>query len=336
MHILQVVNTVLPVVRYGGTERVVWSLARELVRAGHRVTFLANPGSICDFARVVTRDPQRPLAAQIAAQGADIVHFHAGCGLFTEEEAAAMRTPCVTTIHGNVEGGIGENAIFVSRDHARRHGAEAFVYNGLDWDEYGAPDLAGFRERRYFHFLAKAAWRVKNVQGAIRIVRSLEEGQLRVLGGTRLNFRMGFRFTIDPPPRVRFFGMVDQTQKCMHLRASRGLIFPVKWHEPFGLAVTESLWFGAPVFGTPYGSLPELVVPEVGALSDSAAGLRERLAAWSDYSPHRCHEYARDRFNARVMAGRYLACYERVLGGETLNPGRSIARGTGVRLPFYP
>ena len=44
MDIIQVVDAVLPAVRYGGTERVVWALARELVRAGHRVTFLARVG----------------------------------------------------------------------------------------------------------------------------------------------------------------------------------------------------------------------------------------------------------------------------------------------------
>lgn len=333
MDIIQVVDAVLPAVRYGGTERVVWALARELVRAGHRVTFLARAGSVCDFAEVVVRD-DRPLAEQIAAIGGDIVHFHEGRGIFTDEERAAMKLPSVTTIHGNVSGEIGENAIFVSRNHAERHGARTYVYNGLDWDEYAAPDLGGFSGRRYFHFLAKAAWRVKNVQGAIDVVRGLPGGQLRVLGGTRLNFKMGFRFTITPPPCVRFFGMVDQRQKNFHLRGSRGLIFPVKWHEPFGLAVTESLWFGMPVFCTPYGSLPELVVPEVGALSASASELRERLLQWNAYSPRICHEYARDLFNARVMAERYLACYERVSGGGMLNDGRSLACDTACRLPF--
>lgn len=204
MDIIQVVDAVLPAVRYGGTERVVWALARELVRAGHRVTFLARAGSVCDFAEVVVRD-DRPLAEQIAAIGGDIVHFHEGRGIFTDEERAAMKLPSVTTIHGNVSGEIGENAIFVSRNHAERHGARTYVYNGLDWDEYAAPDLGGFSGRRYFHFLAKAAWRVKNVQGAIDVVRGLPGGQLRVLGGTRLNFKMGFRFTITPPPLCPVF-----------------------------------------------------------------------------------------------------------------------------------
>ena len=52
------------------------------------------------------------------------------------------------------------------------------------------------------------------------------------------------------------------------LNASRGLIFPVRWHEPFGLAVIESLYFGCPVFATPYGALPELVQEVLDKLAD--------------------------------------------------------------------
>ena len=33
----------------------------------------------------------------------------------------------------------------------------------------------------------------------------------------------------------------------------------MRWHEPFGIALIEALYFGCPVFGTPYGSLPEIV-----------------------------------------------------------------------------
>jgi hypothetical protein len=61
--------------------------------------------------------------------------------------------------------------------------------------------------------------------------------------------------------------MVGGQVKLDLLQGSRGLIFPVLWHEPFGLAVIESLYFGCPVYATPYGALPELVPPACGVLS---------------------------------------------------------------------
>lgn len=92
-----------------------------------------------------------------------------------------------------------ENSVFVSHNHAARHGSQSAVHNGLDWREYGDVDLA--LRRNYFHFLAKAAWRVKNVQGAIDMVDAQNE-KLKVLGGHRLNIKMGFRLTTSP--RVHF------------------------------------------------------------------------------------------------------------------------------------
>ncbi len=57
------------------------------------------------------------------------------------------------------------------------------------------------------------------------------------------------------------------------LNQSKGLIFPVLWHEPFGLAITESLFYGCPIFGTPYGALPEIVQSEYGFLSNDSKEL---------------------------------------------------------------
>lgn len=330
MHIVQVTDRVLPAHKYGGTERVMWSLAKALVEMGHQITFLAARNTTCDFARVIEIDPSRPITAQIP-HDADIAHFHLGLGNFSDEQLAEAHIPIVTTIHGNVSGRIGINTIFVSRNHAQRHGATAYVYNGLDWSDYGTPDFN--LKRDYFHFLAKAAWRIKNVKGAIRIVRGMPSERLYVLGGTRLNFKSGFRLTLSP--KIHFCGMVDQTQKQLYMRKSKGLVFPVRWHEPFGLAMIESMWYGLPVFGTPYGSLPELIPAQVGFLSDSASGLREAMANWQAYSPLVCHEYVRDTFNAHVMAEQYLSYYEKVLNGETLNPTEPYAEGTLEKLPFY-
>jgi glycosyltransferase involved in cell wall biosynthesis len=299
----------IPVSQYGGTERVIWYLGRELARMGHRVSYLVPVGSHCDFGEVQALDPGRPVEEQTDPT-ADIVHFQAPL-------SKAVEVPHVVTVHGNIghTDPLDRNCIFVSADHARRHNSDSFVYNGLDWDDYGPVDPDA--PRSYYHFLGKAAWRVKNVQGAIDTIRAVPGERLYVLGGTRLNFKMGFRLTLSP--RVRFFGMVGGEEKLRLLRESKGLVFPVCWPEPFGLAITESLWFGCPVFGTPYGSLPELVTAETGFLSNRKEELAYAIRH-AAFDRKTCHEYARDRFNARVMAEEYLTRYERVLNGEFLNP----------------
>ncbi|MBX9724388.1 MAG: hypothetical protein K2X81_23465, partial [Candidatus Obscuribacterales bacterium] len=66
------------------------------------------------------------------------------------------------------------------------------------------PDL--LRKRNKFHFLGKAAWSVKNVAGAIDVIKATKNEELMVLGGHRLNLKMGFRFTLSS--RIQFYGMV--------------------------------------------------------------------------------------------------------------------------------
>ena len=107
--------------------------------------------------------------------------------------------------------------------------------------------------------------------------------------------------------------MVGGAQKINLLNASRGLIFPVSWHKPFGLAIIESMYFGAPVFATPYGALPEIVTPVCGVLSASRATLAGAITD-SQFDPQACHARALD-FNADKMAADYLLIYKKICRG---------------------
>ena len=311
MRILIVNGSIIPVQLYGGTERVIWGLGKALNQLGHEITYLVGKGSTCDFGSIIEIDTDRPILNQIPKEF-DVVHFN-----FTPEGIDNFELPYIITIHGNagIDFNFDINSVFVSKNHAERYDSQSYVYNGLDWDEYSKPDLS--LKRDFFHFLGKAAWRVKNVQGAIDVIKIIPNEKLYVLGGSRFNFSMGLRFTFSP--KVRFFGMIGGQKKDRLINRSKGLVFPIKWHEPFGLAIIESLFYGCPVFATPYGSLPELVAPEVGFLSNNRKDLSQALLSWNDYSQKNCHEYARDCFNANLMAKNYLLKYEQVIQGKKLN-----------------
>lgn len=309
MHVLIVHNGKIPALKYGGTERVVYDLGQALVKMGHKISFLVSEGSYCPFAKIIHYNPLVSLQSQIPNE-VDVVHLN-------HQPNEPLSKPYIVTMHGNYNDTnhqFDKNTVFVSQNHAERFGSNCFVHNGLNWNNYGKPVLAA--SQNYFHFLGKAAWRVKNIKGAIKVCQN-NNFRLKVLGGIRFNIKMGLRFTFDP--RISFEGMVDDTRKKELLPHSKGLIFPVLWHEPFGLAITESLYFGSPVFGTPYGSLPELVTKEVGFLSNSVSELSTALKNWNNYSRKVCSEYASTLFNADVMAKKYLGFYELALNGTPLN-----------------
>lgn len=318
MHVLIVNNTRIPAHKYGGTERVIWNVGDELVKMGHQVSYLVAAGSSCPFARhLLVYDPKRPLNAQIP-DWADLVHVH-----FPIHEP--LTKPYMVTVHGN--GQIGEvydiNTVFVSRNHAERHNSNAFVYNGLALNGYGPINLQ--QKRKHLLFLAKTSRKEKNIVGACRIAKHLEE-PLKVIGGWRLDFRRG----------ISYAGMVGGTEKSALLNDSKALLFPVRWHEPLGLAVLEALLFGMPVFGTPYGSLPELINAERGFLSTDANAIAEAARHYSAYDTAKCHQFIADQFTARHMTEAYLRLFEKVMNGEVLNTEQPRTLATEIpRLLAY-
>lgn len=324
MHILFINRASIPVFAYGGTERVIWDLGKALVDMGHRVSYLVPEGSSCPFGQVLPLDEHKDWASQIP-DDVDLVHFQ-----FNPGAELQLAQPWLMTQHGNSQ--VGEtlplNTVFVSRNHAERHGASAHVLNGLDWSAYGPVNLSVTKDA--FHFLGKAAWRVKNVQGAIDVCLQAH-AKLVVLGGHRLNFQRGFRYTWSRD--IQFAGMVGGQTKLDLLQGSRGLVFPVRWHEPFGLAVIESLYFGCPVFATPYGALPELVPPECGVLSNEGAVLAEALGKRFDREA--CHDRAVSLFGAQRMAQDYLQIYQQVQQGKRFNATAPCMTTPASPLPWH-
>jgi len=311
----------VPVHSYGGTERVIWDLAKGLVALGHEVTFLVPEGSVCDFAKVISINPNKSVLSQIPRNAFDLVHLQ-----FRIEDEPDFSY--LVTEHGNTKSPLplNLNTVFISKNHADRYGSKEFVYNGLDWSAYGPVDWTMPRLRH--HFLGKGSWPLKNLKGAIQVARQAGV-ELAVLGGTRLNLSRTFRFT--PWRSIHFHGMVGGALKFRLLNESRGMIFPVRWNEPFGLAVIESLYFGNPVFSTPYGALPELVLPEHGYLSNSIAELAQAVQGMK-FNPQECHQWAVSKFNHVAMARGYLEKYQRILDGEIMNASQPVLKENGHQL----
>jgi glycosyltransferase involved in cell wall biosynthesis len=117
------------------------------------------------------------------------------------------------------------------------------------------------------------------------------------------------------------------------LSRARCLILPVRWHEPFGLAFTESLVSGAYVCGTPYGSQPEIVTPEAGVLSANAGELAGAARNPQRFKPSTCRERVlKGGFTNLDMARKYLMYYEKILTtGSIVDAGESA----GATLPDF-
>jgi len=313
MHVVVASQQPLPAKGYGGPQRVVVALVRGLAAHGHRVTLLAPPGSRVPEAKLVEvssreLDDPRSLRPHVP-RDADILHAHFAlkCG----PEAV----PFVQTIHRNLKPGapLPPHGIFLSQNHARRHGSEVFVYNGLDPSEYFGRRFAK-RAEQYDLFLGKLH-RAKGYHWAIEAAKRTGH-RLIVAGGWRPSFTGS----------IKYVGEVDGATKAALLARARCLWNPAEWDEPFGLVTIEALLSGTPVLGTRRGALPELITPEVGALCDTMEQMIAAAETVHLRNPETCRAHAERYFTHLVMAAEYARMYRQLLDTGTLPQGRATPR----------
>ncbi len=304
---------VLPVLHYGGTERVVMWLVEALHKFGHEVTVFAAQGSkmpegiecMTDRVELIRR-----------ADEFDVMHAFTKAD---DELIKAFRGRYLVTIGGN--GQLGEkfhsNTVFVSQNHAKRHGATAFVYNGLDVGDFKVTPLP--RPDHYL-FLSKTSWRVKNLKGAIRLV-SLAGKNLWVAGG---NGPIWLKALVQLKKifgkNWKWVGSVDQKSKAEFLEGGKAMVFPILWNEPFGIVITESLACGTPVLAHPYGSVPELLKFAPQCLMKSEEDWKKAFSGQIELpTPEECRAWVEKNFTKEKMAENYLKLYEIVKSGKSLN-----------------
>lgn len=321
MKILFEHNGSLPVKRYGGTERIIFWLMKELVKRGHEVFLIASADS--DVKKYGIKLIPRTVDdwRSLVPSNIDIVH------LFSPTELE-MEFPFLLTVEGN--GQIGEafpkNTVFVSKKHAQNHASLAYVYNGIDMDEY--PYTKGTKKNwNNFLFLAKAKWKVKNLKNCVQACKSNKK-HLHIAGGRTFSFS---RY-------IHSYGMVDQKKKLELLNRTDALLFPVRWHEPFGIAIIEAMALGLPVIGSPYGSLPELIRPNTGLICDTFDELMDAVSGTNnDFRADEIRRYVEKKFSVQKMADDYLSFYDKVIKGKTINrilPTNVTGNHPELLLPF--
>ena len=322
MKILFEHSGILPVKKYGGTERIIFWHMKELVRHGHEVFLIGHPESEVERfgIKLIARSDNgdwRPLIPN----DVDLIHL-----FYTP--SYEFEKPVMVTIEGN--GHPGEkfhiNTVFVSAKHAANHGSNQFVYNGLDFEEY--PKVTATRSRwDDFLFLARASWKVKNLTHCVKACKKSEKN-LHIAGGRKFSFSR----------KIRSYGMVDQVKKRELLSRVDALLWPVRWHEPFGIAIIEAYSAGIPVIGSSYGSLNELINEDVGVICNNFNEFQEVLSRNENtFNSDTIRNFVEKKFSVEVMTWCYAKCYERILDGESLNrsePAYLDDKGPEDLLPF--
>lgn len=292
-------------------ERVIEELSLGLVEMGHKVTLISYPGyrklpgvNFINMLEKFSRHEADTRYLELIPDDADILHFHIPMG------QDKLDLPYLMTFHGNLsedqdKSELPKNTIFISRDHAQRHGGEEFIYHGYN------PELIPFsskslRERDCFAFLGRGSLKRKGLHLAKKIAKKFKT-PLHI-GGKRGFSWMG----------TQYLGHLNNDQKYQLLGRSKALLFPILWEEPFGLVQIEAMFCGASVMALSRGSVPEVLGQESGDKMffhhKTLEEILEIPETWeNDIDPWDIRQYAEKNFSHRVMCENYCRAYREVL-----------------------
>ena len=341
MKILQIAPLweTVPPPAYGGTEAVVHLLVEELVRQGHDVTLWASgdsktsarlqsccPSSLRTKEDIYSKSVYSCLHASLAlkdAQHYDIVHNHAG----EEVMAISHLLPdllMLTTMH-----------CVVTPDTRRVWDNYRAYFNSISWSQrrlmpeirggrfagvaYNAIDVASFpfqnQKQDYILFLSRMSPE-KGPTLAIEVAR--RTGRRLVMAG-KVDAKDRDFFTREVQPlidgeHIVFMGEADAVLKRELYREASGVVMPIEWDEPFGLVMPEAMACGTPVIVFNRGAAPEIVEHgETGFVVDTLDEMVQAVAKLHTVDPAYCRARAVQRFDAPIMARRYLGIYESII-----------------------
>jgi glycosyltransferase involved in cell wall biosynthesis len=334
---------------YGGIEEVVSLLTDALVERGHDVDLFCAPGSSSAakvrplLPRAYPQSIERSLIeadhvalAFAALDGAaadgrpfDLVHDH--CGYTPLAMADRVATPLVHTVHGPFDD---ETSVYYSHHAAKgsvvciSHSQAGMapdgvtvagvVHNPMDVDAWPV----GMRKQDYLLWLGRFVAE-KGPQRAILVAR-MTNRPLVLAGTVQPGQERFFANEIQPHidgEQIRFVGEAGGARKQQLFADAFAFLMPIRWPEPFGMVMVESLAAGTPVLAFDQGAAPEIVESgRNGFVVQDEEEMAARVEAAGTIDPIECRRSA-ERFLPDRVAARYETMYE-----------AAIAEGAGRRL----
>lgn len=329
--------TPIPPPLYGGIELVVDQTARGLVAAGHEVTLFATGDSTCpvpiqwslDHAEgmrigMAVPELRHVLHAYESAVEYDVVHDHTVVGPFYCERYPKL--PVVTTIHGpfneeltDLYRAVADRVPIVCISHAQRRAAPdvpvaRVIHHGLDASTFSFGDGTGDEDGEYFLFLG----RMSPDKGAHRAIEVARKAGVRLLMAAKMREpweRTYFDERVAPllGPEAVYLGEVPHERKLELLAGARALLFPIRWNEPFGMVMLESMACGTPVIAFPEGAAPEVIEDgRTGFLCDDEAEMAEAASRVGELRREECRAAVEGYFSTKRMVAEHIELYEEV------------------------
>ncbi|MBW2019158.1 MAG: glycosyltransferase family 4 protein [Deltaproteobacteria bacterium] len=119
---------------------------------------------------------------------------------------------------------------------------------------------------------------------------------------------------LDCDKQIIYIGEISREQKEQWYRHARATLFPIRWGEPFGLILIESMACGTPILAFREGAVPEIVVDgKTGFVVKSLDGMIGAVDRIDCIDPCECQRHVQNCFSITSMAKKYSELYQQIL-----------------------
>ena len=324
--------TEVPPPSYGGVELIVSQLADGLAARGHDVTLFASGGSRT-LGDLVSPLPEPPpledlgdvwddayhsLRSHLAADGAEVVHDHSTAVGSALAALAGQDAAVVHTVHGELHDRarrhyrlIHESVHLVAISEAQRRQAPELRWAGVVHNAVDAQAHPEGTSKEDFVLFVGRTSPDKGPEVAVDVAGRAGLPLVMVVKRAAPDERDHWDRHVAPLLNgdVEVLEDVSQEKKTDLFGRARATLFPIRWEEPFGLVMIESMACGTPVLAFPRGAAPEVVCDGVsGFLCRDADEMVRSLGRVDELAPERCRAWVKERFSTDSM----VAGYERL------------------------
>lgn len=183
------------------------------------------------------------------------------------------------------------------------------VYNGMDIDKFYYNDSP----KDYLAFLGRYSPE-KGTDAAVQVAYKSGE-KLKIAGNIWGN---GFYNEKVIPylqkGKIEDIGFLSKEKISDFLANAKALLFPVKWREPFGLAMIEAMACGTPVIAFDSGSVPEIIKHgKTGFVVENEQGMIEAIKNIDKIDRRECRKHVEKNFTTEKMVDGYEKAYEKII-----------------------
>lgn len=330
----------------GGTEIWNFNFAQSLVKRGIKVSLFCAKGSKTDCEMIFTSDAKDIISSDgsISKQKFaissiaemievvkrqdefDLIHISVFSIQYALPFVSLIKKPVVITVHGSnlnfndakfvIEKYKKPNFVFISKSFAKswpKPSKYEIIYNGIALENFKFSD----KNKGYLFWMSRISSE-KGVEDAIAAAK-LTAHDLYLAGPIRNNEYFEKNIKPNLNKRIKYLGTLGLRDKVRYFREAKAFLFPIKWDEPFGLVLAESMACGTPVIAYKRGAVTEIIDDNINGFivaPDSIKGIASAVGKVDEIKRERCRSKIEKNFTIDKMVDRYIDYYKAILGNK--------------------